>query len=76
MIYKIYKIYKMNLRKILQNVVKIYFTSFYSPLIVWEFLVNKKFLENIRVLVKPKVISCFQKKIENRRKNELTLKLV
>ena len=37
---------------------------------------NKKFLENIRVLVKPKVISCFQKKIENRRKNELTLKLV
>ena len=33
--------------KILQNVVKIYFTSLCIPLIVWELLVKKKFLENI-----------------------------
>ena len=34
--------------KILQNVVKIYFTSLYIPLIVWEFLVKKEILENIQ----------------------------
>ena len=34
--------------KNLQNVVKIYFTRLNFPLIVCEFLVNKKFLENMQ----------------------------
>ena len=33
---------------ILQNIVKTYFTLLYIPLIIWEFLITKKIIENIQ----------------------------